>query len=346
METFNGESNWKLTVRRGPDGLAILRALTCDRRAALPDSVHGVPVTEIASRALSPNAPDLDGDVIRMACGPASGAWDNQSMTDLRLPSGLRRVGDYALYNCRALERLRVRDNGAAWGSGAFVNCRSLRDIEIFQSDGDKGAFAYFAGELNREIEIAITRPRNNDKFMITNQPINNNFAITNPDNNAIIAFRILFPEYRELYEENCPAHHFDYAIEGVGYPYRHCFRERRFSFAEYDALWDKSPGMETQTALRLAWLRLRYPEGLSDAAAQRYREYLRTRFKEASAALIAKRDAPGLAFLLRITSPERADLAYASALAREQSFPEALALLLDAQRKRYPVRDASRFAL
>lgn len=336
-ETYSGESNWKLTARRESGGVTLLRCLTCDKRAALPDTLWGLPVTALGPRALSPDAPDIPGERVEITCGPGVGAWDNQALEELRLPSGLRVAGDYALYNCRALATLRLCDGVTRWGSGVLVNCRSLERVEIAQPGDDNGALAYFAGELNREIDIAVTRPVSQTVDGVTRPA---------PDGEMNTALRLIFPEYRELYEENCPAHHFDYAIEGAGYPYRHCFRERRLNLTEYDALWDKSQGMETLTACRLAWYRVRYPVELSDAAKRRYLTFLQARFRDAASWLLAERDAPGLAALLRLTSPDRAALADICALAREQSQTEALALLLDELRKRFPVRDASRFAL
>ena len=334
METYSGAGNWKLTARRESGGVTLLRCLTCDKRAALPDTLWGLPVTALGPRALSPDAPDIPGERVEITCAPGVGAWDNQALTELQFPPGLREIGDYALYNCRALETLRLWDNVTRWGSGVLVNCRALERVEIAQSGGDNGALAYFAGELNREIDVSVTRPASG--------------TVTRPasDGDMQTAFRLIFPEYRELYEENCPAHHFDYVIEGVGYPYHHCFRERRLNLIEYDTLWEKSQGMEAMTACRLAWYRVRYPVELSGDARKRYLDFLQARFRDAASWLLAERDAAGLALLLRLTSPDRAALSDICALAREQSQTEALALLLDEQRKRLPVRDASRFAL
>ena len=323
METFNGESNWTLTARRDPDGVTLLRCRTCDKRAALPDTLWGVPVVGLGARAMSPDAPEVAGEQVRIACGAGAGAWDNQSLEALRLPPGLRRVGDYALYNCRALSRLCLWDSVTRWGSGVLVNCRSLERVEIVRPDADGGALAYFAGELNRELDVTVSRTES--------EPL----------------FRLIFPEFRETYEENCPAHHFDYVIEGVGYPYHHCFRERRLHFSEYDALWRKSCGvMDTDTAYRLAWWRVRYPEELSDTACQAYTAFLGEHFREVAAWRLSERDSAGLAFLVRRTSPGRDALSDVCAAAREQGQTEAVAFLSDEQRKRFSVRDKSRFAL
>ncbi len=91
---------------------------------------------------MSPDAPEVTGEAVRIECGAGAGAWDNQSLEELQLPPGLRRVGDYALYNCRALSCLRLWDSATRWGSGVLVNCRSLECVEIVRPGVDGGALA------------------------------------------------------------------------------------------------------------------------------------------------------------------------------------------------------------
>ena len=284
---------WDLTVRREAEGAVLVRARTRDARAAVPETAEGLPVAAIGPRAL------------------AAEGKDNARLTELTLPSSVRRVGDYALYNCRALGRLRVPDAPIRWGDGVLTNCRDLRRVDLFQDHGDQGTLHYFAGELNRAWEAVVYR-------------------------GGEVAYRLTFPEYREVYQENTPAHHFDYTIQGAGYPYRRCFRQRRLDWRTYDACW--TPYMEPSTALRLAWWRLRYPEGLADAAP--YRDYLCARAGDAIAWLIQRRDVSGLAFLLDWANPDRDALGEAAALARTRGETAALALLLEEQRWRFPVRE------
>ena len=47
METVSGVSNWKLVIRREERSVCILRAVTCDERAVLPEELFGLPVTEL-----------------------------------------------------------------------------------------------------------------------------------------------------------------------------------------------------------------------------------------------------------------------------------------------------------
>ena len=327
METLSGASNWKLTVRRDGPGVTLLRAETCDRRAILPDTLYGLPVTALGSHALAPGHPAPEGETVLISCG-GGGGWDNRQLEDLTLPPNLTQIGDYALLNCSQLKTIRLHDGIARWGGGVLMNCRRLDTLYITRSreetlPGWGEATAYFAGELSRELDITIRSPEG---------------EVT----------RLLFPEFTEVYEENCPAHHFDYQIEGAGYPYHHCFRQKQLRLKEYDALWPVFLGMEHEnlTALRLAWLRLRYPTGLAENAAARYLSYIRNHTSEAVQWLLSEDDSEGLRFLLSNTEPDRETLAKACCTARQRQATAALAMLLEEQHRRFPDGYAKSFDL
>lgn len=306
METISGVSNWQLTIRREEAGITILRAQTCDARAYLPERLYDLPVIALGHHALSGGRTD-PGEELRITHGRGEGDWDNHALEELHLPSTLERVGDYALLNCRSLQRLCLSDSVRIWGSGVLMNCRSLGEIHLRWGEEQGETLDYFAGELSRELDVSIETPRG--------------------------AARLIFPEYTEIYEENCPAHHFDYTILGAGYPYHHCFRQRRFAFGDYDALWEKFLAMEHEPfcALRLAWWRLACPLDLSEAAERGYRDYLRSRPDELLDWLLESRNAAGVGDFLRWGKPGADTLRQACAKAREQGNTESLALLLEA---------------
>lgn len=318
METVSGANNWHLTVRRGKDGIEILRAVTCDAAAALPETVLGLPVTALGPHALSGGDRTAQGEEVHITCGAApQEGWDNRGLCALTLPRTLLRVGDYAFLNCTALEELRLWDGIAFWGGAALMNCRSLDTFHLTRVGEEQGeSLAYFADELSRELDVTIVMPDGETA-------------------------RLIFPEFREIYEENCPAHHFDYNIAGAGYPYHYCFRHKKLRIKDFDALWEAYLAMEHEegTALRLAWWRLRCPAELEQEARAAYTDYLRAHGAEAAAWLLEQRDGEGLAFLLRTAELSRTALAQSCELARQLGQTEAVALLLEAQRQRPAVR-------
>ena len=329
METVSGASNWRLVLRREESGITVLRAGTPDERAALPERLFGLPVTALGDRAL---APERQGDpvppgaeALLITCVPPErdAAWDNGSLRDLALPESLEALGDYALLNCSSLKTLRIHDNLLRWGGGTLMNCRGLDALHLTRTGPDQGeALAWFAGELSRELDVTIRGPGEETA-------------------------RLLFPEYTELYEENCPAHHFDYFISGAGYPYHHCFRQKRLSLKEYDALWRDFLGMEHEerAALRLAWYRLRWPAGLGEPAAAGYRAYLKDH-AEAALRLLLEEGGESLPLLLKLTEPDREALSAACNLARERGDTAALAALLEERHRRFPTGLEKSFTL
>lgn len=324
METVSGLSNWKLVIRREQAGITVLRAVTCDPRAVLPEQLFGLPVTALGPHALSPNAAQPQGEEVLVTCGrPAEEGWTNAQMQELTLPASLERVGDYALFNCAELKKLSLHDGVRFWGGGTLMNCRCLDTFHLTRVGEQGETLAYFADELSRELDVTIVEP----------------------DGGQV---RLIFPEYVEVYEENCPAHHFDYNIYGAGYPYHHCFRNKKLSLKEYDSLWREFLGVEHDDgcAVRLAWWRLRYPAELTEKAEGAYLAYLRTHVPAAVKWLLERRDLTGLHFLLERTQPDRETLSAACALAREQRAPEAVALLLEEQHRRFPPAAARSFDL
>ena len=95
----------------------------------------------------------------------------------------------------------------------------------------------------------------------------------------------------------------------------------------------DHSPS----AARRLAFWRLRYPVELPPEAEAGYLRYLRLHAGEYLEDLLRARDVPGLRFLLERTAPEEPVLSAALALARDLGETEALAVLLEERRRRFP---------
>ena len=104
MKTISGLTNWRLTVRRGDQGVTVLRALTCDGKAVLPDELFGLPVTALQDHALAAGAAPAEGEELCILGGAESGDWDNRNITDLTLPRFLLQIGSYAFMNLRSLE--------------------------------------------------------------------------------------------------------------------------------------------------------------------------------------------------------------------------------------------------
>lgn len=314
METVYGISNWKLTVCRKSDHVEILRAVTCDSRAVLPDELFSLPVTVLGDHALAPGASPVAGEEVTIVCG-RPGQWDNRALKDLTLPSCLTDIRNYALYGCREMHTLRLHDGIARWGGGSIMNCRSLKRLHLTRGSEKQGeSLAYLCGEIHDELDVSI---------------YGTGGTLT----------RLIFPDFVESYEENCPNHHFDYRISGGGYAYHHIFPGNRLDLRSYDELWSKylKERHETECAIRLAYYRLRYPTELTDTAQVQYTAYLHENARDTLLWQIGTHDAAGTAMLLDALNPDSDTIHAACDSARNTGSTEALALLLERQRGAHP---------
>lgn len=322
METISGLTNWRLTVRRETQGITILRAVTCDENAVLPDEIFGLPVTCLSDRALAHGAIPAVGEEVTILGGAEGADWDNRNITALTLPRGLQSAGDYAFMNLRRMETLRFFDGVRAFGSASFMNCRLFSRVELTRISHEQGpALASLVYSLPQELDV----------------------TIHNADGATL---RLIFPEYFENYTENSPAHHFELKIVGGGYSYHGVFRTKKLALSDYDALWRGylAGEHEEESAMRLAFCRLRWPAELGDRARERYASYLRLHLREALRFALHERDAHGLRLLLELGEPDADVLDFALNESRALRFTEATALLLERRRKTQ--RTAKKFEL
>lgn len=314
MEKIYGSSNWKLTICRTEDHVEILRAVTCDSKAMLPDMLFDLPVTVLGNYALSPMAKPIDGEEVLIS-GGGEGEWDNRSLQELILPPALTEIRNFAFYGCRNLHNLHLHDRINRWGTDCFMNCHRLSRLQLKRVSEEQGAsLAFICDETREELDV----------------------SILNTDGTEL---RLIFPDYGEDYEENCPNHHFDFHISGGGYSYHHNFPGKQLSLRAYDENWAQylRKQHEEETALRLAYYRLRYPIGLEPFAEEQYLDYLRTHAEDAILWQISQKDSAGLTMLLDKLVFDPSTLHSACEQARKESNTEALALLLERQRKAQP---------
>ena len=308
METISGVTNWRLTVRRENDNITILRALTCDKTAILPDELFGLPVTGLGDHALAAGAAPVEGEELCVLGGMESGEWDNRNITELTLPRFLQHIGDYAFMNLRSMEMLRFSDDLRSTGSASFMNCRSFSRLDLTRTGPSQGpALACIVRSLQQELDATVLEA--DGKFL-----------------------RLVFPEYIENYIENNAAHHFELKIIGGGYAYHSVFRNKILSTSDYDALWPAYIAQEhdEDSALHLAYFRLRYPTLLGRQAEEQYTGYLHTNIVRAFYFALGEKDMSGLRMLLNLGTIENETLDAALRESRTLQLTEATAILLE----------------
>ena len=314
MQSFNGTGNWKLTIKRTENGIAILRAETNDRHASLPDEIFGIPVTELGDHALAAGASEIPGEKVEIVCGRNENEFNNRNIESLSLSRNLKTIGNYAFLNCRKMQELFFYDNIENSGTEIFMNCTRLERIVLTRENARQGTFlAKIVSSLSGFMDVSVNLS----------------------DGSRL---RLIFPEYYEVHTENGPTHFFNYNIEGGGYPYHHVFSKRMLEIPDYDALWKDFiyHGADETVALRLAWMRLRYPFALSEPAGEAYSEFVRQRIPMAIRMVMGENDVEGLRLILAFPELSGEDIALAQQLAREMNSTEAQAALLEKQHAKF----------
>ena len=312
-----------ITWRPVSGGAELVCVRTPDADITLPETIAGLPVTAVGQYAFSPVCEQAQGEQLNITCGISEDVPDNRALACVTLPPTLRRLDDYAFYNCAGLRVLRFFEPITHWGTGIFMNCRLMDTLVIHAADEEAQSVYRLVSDFSRELDITVLYPQGEQA-------------------------RLIFPGYAEVYSENISARHLDYSINGAGFPYHNMFRSRALVIKDYDRLW---PGLTARAhdrdcALRIAWYRLSYPYGLTKEAEQLYLEYLNRHAGDVILWRITERDISGLAWFLHKAELSRQILSNACAEARSQKSPEALALLLEEQHIRFGGTEKTTFTL
>ena len=164
-------------------GARVLRVLGDSPCPAVPETVEGLPVTEIG--------PYCFADKPVKAGARRSGA-DTHEITgnfveEVTLPDTVRTLHSAAFYNCRRLRRLSLGAGVEGLGSDLFTNCRSLARLCLRAAPDAPTGLKKLLGAISADITAEFD------------------------------GARLFYPEYSEFLDENTPAHIFNHNIEGEG---------------------------------------------------------------------------------------------------------------------------------
>ena len=240
----------------------ILRCFGPVEEVALPDTVDGYPVTELGDYIFSQGMRTKpkgifweescvwEGEYSEI-CGPA--------LKKVSLPSGMKRIGRYAFYNCDGLRSLSFYSDIRDIGAGAFNGCRKIEELSVKVIPDQRSCLKEILSELNETVAVHYQEE-----------------GI--PKKQA----ELLFPAFYEEAVENTPARITETHVHGCGHQYRYCFEGTKFQFREYDSLFPYMKAQEnTAETIRMAYGRLRFPAELSREAESSYKQFLLEHLEE-----------------------------------------------------------------
>ncbi|TGJ77431.1 hypothetical protein CAGA_08010 [Caproiciproducens galactitolivorans] len=307
-----------------PNGAAVLSCEGAGSVVSIPECVDGLPVREIcayafsapaAARRLPPKAEIRSARVSAPVPGIGETFLGGASLREVQLPPGVQVIGEYAFYNCTALERLCLSAGAARIGNGAFMNCGALKEIRFFASPDEQTCLPGLLTETQQEVRVEFHGGGETAVW--------------------------IFPEYFEESVENAPAHIFEHFIHGAGYRYRQCFQGNRVDAVNYDQQFPMAKiEAEPAAALRIALERLRHPFHLSEAAEKQYRSHLTENAVAAAGLLITDDDPEGLVFLAENGILTRESIGAAAEEAARKERAECLSVLLNEQHARFAPKE------
>ena len=117
-----------------------------------------------------------------------------QEIQEIRIPDGIRELGNYTFYGCRNLMTLEMTDSVKTIGGGSFTGCGALRRLHMLMEPGGTSCIRDVVSETFHEVYVSI-RFRNSSE-----------------------GAELIFPEYYEEGVENTPARILETHSHGCGY--------------------------------------------------------------------------------------------------------------------------------
>ena len=302
------------------ESICIRRVYASSPIVEIPEVIDGYIVREIGNYCFSSKEVDLSKAVLSCEIPSHYHECSGSDVVSVKLPRTLKKLGDYAFYNCRKLKEVFVPSSLMCIGSDVFMNCRSLNKIYLRSDISDITGLKQVLSRISSEIEVTYIKEE------------------------KVIA-KVLYPEYSEVYDEIAPAHIFGRNIEGEGFRARQCFDGGKADMNQYDTIFPKASAEESvKVAGKIALYRLMYPYMLGSSSEVLYMDYLKNNKNEIIGSCIYDKNIDEIKFMLEKFSGDRNMIERAIVVANETGFGEAAALILKYRRKKEDIRK-SRYA-
>ena len=79
-----------------------------------------------------------------------------QEIQEIRIPDGIRELGNYTFYGCRNLMTLEMTDSVKTIGGGSFTGCGALRKLHVLMEPGGTSCIRDVVSETFQEVYVSI----------------------------------------------------------------------------------------------------------------------------------------------------------------------------------------------
>ena len=262
----------------------ILRVFGQESYVVLPQQIASGQVAEIADYCFSEKELrddfqicsdredfQLDKDFAGMCEREGILPLTGRNVTGVELPDSLTKIGNFAFYQCRELEKITLGMGEMEVGSDAFMNCRRLSAFYFRGSPGESSCLRQILAQRSGESSVYFVE-------------------------GECIQAALVYPEYSEHYDLIGPAHIFELNIQGEGFRARQCFQNGVVDFGAYDRIFSMECGEESvDTLCRMACSRLQYPWKLQERERDLYEAYISENINVVCEILVGERNLPGI---------------------------------------------------
>ena len=308
------------------DHVQILGCRGYDGSIRIPEKIRGLPVTELAAYAFSDGwgkrevlasagkeicLCDEEGYSIEIEEKDIPPEISCEGLKDIYLPHTIRKIGNYAFYNCYELGHVECFSSIFDVGSGLFTGCSGVRFLDIHIIDGERSCMKELLAELRQELYV-------------------NYFSIKGEA-------RLVFPEMYEESVEHTPARIILREMHGCGHMYRYCFDRTEFQFHKYDALFPHILVQEPERVTAALVLgRLYTPVNLLEKDKEVYEAYLTKHFRGAARLALEEKDPALFLWLALEYGHNQEDFDGMVDMAGNGDRPEVLSVLMKLRRQRF----------
>ena len=306
-------------------GACVTKLLAPGAVCVVPESLGGLPVTELADKVFS-----------------------GSTVEKVYLPRTLTRIGRYEFYGCEELREIHFYGELREVGGGVFTGCRNIRSLTVHMGMDEESALRDFVTEINERVTVHVFMQGGQNRMQDERDTDSERTALDSSafeeENGETETARVIFPEYYDEAVENTPARITVSNIHGAGQKYRYCFEGRKFRFDRYDKMFVYEKAEESVLmASKIAVTRLQYPKGLWESAKKEYEKFLMENLYEVL--LGSLEDPETIKWIAgQYLTPEKNPLTAdkMSGLITEISkkhLPELLGMFMEIQRKKFGVK-------
>ena len=297
-----------------------------DGSIRIPEKIGDRPVTELAAYAFSDGwgknemlslagkeirLCDEEGNPIEIEDKDIPPEISCEGLIDIYLPVTIRKIGNYAFYNCYELSRVECSSSIIDVGSGLFTGCTGVRFLDIHMIDGERSCMKELLAELRQELYVNYYGSKG--------------------------SARLVFPEMFEESVEHTPARIILREMHGCGHMYRYCFDQTEFQFHKYDALFPHILVQEPERVTAALVLgRLYTPVELLEKDREVYEAYLMEHFKGAARLALEEKDPALFLWLAGQYGHKQEDFDGLVDMAGNAEKPEILSVLMNLRRQRF----------